>query len=69
MLVIQQKGESKNHAELSVPNRSSLSKSKSSMKYTYRIKRGISKIEGAGQILEDMNYPTEIMGTFHTSSE
>lgn len=74
MLVIQHKwgcddeDESKNHAEPSVPNRSSLSKSKSSMKYTYRIKRGISKIEGAGQILEDMNYPTEIMGTFHTSS-
>jgi DNA mismatch repair protein MutS len=43
---------------------SSLSKSTSLMKYTYRIKRGISKIEGAGQILEDMNYPTEIMGTF-----
>lgn len=64
MLVIKQ--DNVNHAEPSVPN---CSKSKSSMKYTYRIKRGISKIEGAGQILEDMNYPTEIMGTFHTSSE
>jgi len=31
--------------------------------YTYRIKEGISKIQGASQILEDMNYPAEILGT------
>lgn len=35
-----------------------------SMKYTYRIKRGISTVEGAGKILEDMNYPSEIMHDF-----
>lgn len=38
------------------------------MKYTYRIKGGISKIEGAGHILEEMNYPKEIMGTFHATA-
>ena len=54
-----------NHSKPSGSNRCL---SKSSMKYTYRIKRGISKIEGAGQILEDMNYPSEIMGTFHTTT-
>jgi DNA mismatch repair ATPase MutS len=31
------------------------------MKYTYRIDMGISKVEGAMRILEDMNYPIEIM--------
>jgi MutS domain V len=33
------------------------------MKYTYRIDTGISKVEGAIRILEDMNYPSEIMLT------
>lgn len=32
------------------------------MKYTYRIDTGISKVEGAMRILEDMNYPQEIIG-------
>lgn len=31
------------------------------IRYTYRIKPGISKIQGAIRILEDMNYPTEIL--------
>jgi len=35
-----------------------------SMKYTYCIQPGISIIEGAGKILEDMDYPQEIMGDF-----
>ena len=34
------------------------------MIYTYCIQPGISNIEGAGKILEDMNYPQEIMGDF-----
>ena len=32
-----------------------------SIKYTYKMKRGISKIQGAVRILEDMNYPAEII--------
>ena len=31
------------------------------IQYTYRMKRGISKVEGAIRILEDMDYPTEIL--------
>ena len=31
------------------------------IQYTYRIKPGISKIQGAVRILEDMNYPSEIL--------
>jgi len=31
------------------------------IKYTYRIGTGISKVEGAVRILEDMHYPREIM--------
>lgn len=31
------------------------------IQYTYRIKPGISKIQGAVRILEDMNYPAEIL--------
>lgn len=31
------------------------------LKYTYKLKPGISKIEGAIEILKDMNYPTEII--------
>jgi DNA mismatch repair ATPase MutS len=31
------------------------------LKYTYRIKKGISKIQGAISILEEMRYPTEIL--------
>jgi hypothetical protein len=32
-----------------------------SLKYTYKMKRGISKIQGAIKILEQMNYPDEII--------
>jgi DNA mismatch repair ATPase MutS len=31
------------------------------LKYTYKLKPGISKIEGAVEILKDMNYPSEII--------
>jgi DNA mismatch repair ATPase MutS len=31
------------------------------LKYTYRMKRGISKIKGAILVLEDMEYPAEIL--------
>jgi DNA mismatch repair ATPase MutS len=31
------------------------------LKYTYKLKPGISKIEGAIEILKDMNYPSEII--------
>ena len=31
------------------------------IKYTYRMKKGISKIQGAVRILEEMNYPKEIL--------
>jgi DNA mismatch repair ATPase MutS len=31
------------------------------LKYTYRMKRGISKIKGAILVLEDMKYPAEIL--------
>ena len=34
-----------------------------SLKYTYRMKKGISKIQGAVKILQQMNYPTEILNT------
>jgi len=33
------------------------------MKYTYKMKKGISKVQGAVKILESMNYPEEIMNT------
>jgi hypothetical protein len=33
-------------------------------KYTYLLKRGISKIQGAKQILKDMDYPREIVENF-----
>jgi DNA mismatch repair ATPase MutS len=33
-------------------------------KYTYRLKKGISKIQGAKQILSEMNYPSEILDNF-----
>ena len=29
--------------------------------YTYKMKKGISKVQGALLILEDMNYPNEIL--------
>ena len=32
-----------------------------SMKYTYLIKAGVSKVQGAVRILQDMNYPSEIV--------
>ena len=40
-------------------------KEDNTFEYTYRVKRGISKILGAGKILKDMNYPKEIVGDFH----
>lgn len=38
---------------------------KDEMRYTYRIARGISTIEGAQKILKDMDYPSEIMVDFN----
>jgi MutS domain V len=38
-------------------------------KYTYRVKRGVSTVLGAGQILKDMNYPVEIVGDFHQETD
>jgi DNA mismatch repair ATPase MutS len=35
--------------------------------YTYKMKKGISKIQGAVKILESMNYPEEIMNTIKES--
>ena len=32
-------------------------------KYTYKMKKGISKIQGAVKILEQMNYPDEIINS------
>jgi DNA mismatch repair ATPase MutS len=29
--------------------------------YTYKLKKGISKIKGAIRVLKDMNYPKEII--------
>jgi hypothetical protein len=34
---------------------------KDEIKYTYKIKKGISKIQGAIKVLKDMNYPKEIV--------
>jgi DNA mismatch repair ATPase MutS len=31
------------------------------IQYTYKMKRGISKIQGAVKILQQMNYPEEII--------
>tara|TARA_B110000858_G_C17378871_1_gene282895 strand:- start:241 stop:408 length:168 start_codon:yes stop_codon:yes gene_type:complete len=31
------------------------------IRYTYKMKKGISKVQGAVKILESMNYPEEIM--------
>ena len=31
------------------------------LKYTYKLKRGICKIKGAFEILKNMNYPEEIL--------
>jgi len=31
--------------------------------YTYKIKKGVSKVHGAIKILEEMNYPAEIIDT------
>ena len=38
-------------------------KTKDTYTFTYKIERGISKIQGALQILEDMSYPDEIIDT------
>ena len=34
------------------------------IKYLYRVRRGISKVEGAARILKDMQYPNEILEYF-----
>jgi len=34
--------------------------------YNYKLKKGISKIQGAKQILTEMNYPSEILQSFET---
>jgi hypothetical protein len=32
-----------------------------SIQYTYKMKRGISRVQGAVKILQQMNYPEEII--------
>jgi hypothetical protein len=39
------------------------------LKYTYKLKRGVSKIQGAIKILEQMNYPTEIINSVKNYSQ
>jgi DNA mismatch repair ATPase MutS len=34
-----------------------------SFEYTYKIKKGISKIKGGIRVLKDMDYPQEIINT------
>ena len=36
-------------------------KKQGKLTYSYKMKKGISKIQGAVNILEDMNYPKEIL--------
>lgn len=33
------------------------------LKYTYKMKKGVSKIKGGLRILEDMEYPIEIINS------
>ena len=40
-----------------------IEKTKDTYTFTYKIERGVSKIQGALQILEDMAYPDEIIDT------
>ena len=35
--------------------------------YTYKLKKGISKIQGAITILEEMNYPEDILNSIKNS--
>jgi DNA mismatch repair ATPase MutS len=39
------------------------------MVYTYTLKKGISKIQGAVSILEDMNYPEEIVRSVKSNTQ
>lgn len=39
------------------------------LKYTYKLKRGVSKIQGAIKILEQMNYPSEIINSVKNYSQ
>lgn len=43
--------------------KTNLSKNGEKIEYQYKIKKGISKLQGAINILEDMNYPLEILKT------
>jgi DNA mismatch repair ATPase MutS len=36
--------------------------------YTYKIKKGISKIKGGVRVLKDMDYPQEIINTIEKIS-
>ena len=36
------------------------------LEYTYKVKNGISYINGAIHVLKEMKYPTEIIDTFLT---
>jgi DNA mismatch repair ATPase MutS len=36
-------------------------------KYTYKIKKGISKLKGGIRVLKDMNYPEDIINTIESS--
>jgi DNA mismatch repair ATPase MutS len=38
------------------------------IKYTYKISKGISYVQGAIRIFEEMNYPSEIIESFKGST-
>jgi ABC-type multidrug transport system fused ATPase/permease subunit len=46
-----------------------ISKTKDTYTFTYKIEKGVSKIQGALQILEDMAYPDEIIDTIRDNVE
>ena len=37
------------------------------LKYTYKMKKGISNIKGAIRVMKDMEYPEEIINTMELS--
>ena len=42
--------------------------SKSDFEYTYKLKKGISKVKGGIKVLKDLNYPKEIINDFKTKN-
>ena len=55
----------RNHERIKCCKMEAIVKEDEEIEYTYKMKNGISKIQGAYSVLKQMNYPTDVLSFYH----